>query len=76
MPAPLSPRPDLLLTPTTVQLTIQDDGCGFDPDDVTPNRYGLTGMNEQVRLLGGQLQIESALGAGTKVTVAVPLITK
>ncbi|MEZ4736388.1 MAG: GAF domain-containing sensor histidine kinase [Caldilineaceae bacterium] len=67
---------DLLLTPTTVQLTIQDDGCGFDPDDVTPNRYGLTGMNERVRLLGGQLQIESALGAGTKVTVAVPLITK
>lgn len=64
---------ELSVTPTMVQLTIQDNGCGFDPDSVTPNRYGLTGMNERVRLLGGQLQIESALGAGTKVVVITPL---
>lgn len=64
---------ELLITPANVQLTIQDNGCGFDPDGVTPNRYGLTGMNERVRLLGGQLQIESAPGAGTKVVVTAPL---
>lgn len=67
---------DLLLTPAAVQLTIQDDGCGFNPDDVTPNRYGLTGMNERVRLLGGQLQIESAPGAGTKVVVTAPFTSE
>jgi two-component system, NarL family, sensor kinase len=63
----------LFVTLETVQLTIQDDGCGFDPEEVTPNRYGLTGMNERVRLLGGHLQIESAPGAGTKVVVTAPL---
>lgn len=63
----------LLVTLQTIQLTIQDNGCGFAPGEITPNRYGLTGMNERVRLLGGHLQIESAPGAGTKVVVTVPL---
>lgn len=63
----------LQVTLHTIQLTIQDNGCGFAPGEVTPNRYGLTGMNERVRLLGGQFQIESAPGAGAKVVVTVPL---
>lgn len=63
----------LQVTHQTIQLTIQDNGCGFAPGEVTPKRYGLTGMNERVRLLGGQLQIESAPGAGAKVVVTVPL---
>jgi signal transduction histidine kinase len=64
------------VTLETVHLTIQDNGCGFAPEAVTPNRYGLTGMNERVRLLGGQLEIQSALGAGAKVVVTVPLTTR
>ncbi len=67
---------ELSVTPQSVQLTIQDDGCGFEPGGVTPNRYGLTGMNERVRLLGGHLQIESVPGAGTKVVVMAPLIAR
>ena len=63
----------LRCTPASVELTIQDNGCGFEPEQVTQNRYGLTGMNERLRLLGGNLQIESATGAGTKIIVAVPL---
>ena len=66
----------LLVTLETIQLTIQDNGCGFAPEAVTPNRYGLTGMNERVRLLGGQLEIQSALGAGAKVVVTVPLTAR
>lgn len=66
----------LLVTLRSIQLTIHDNGCGFEPDTVTPNRYGLTGMNERVRLLGGQLQIQSAPGAGTKVVVTIPLNNK
>lgn len=68
-----SAKVHLLVTLQTIQLTIQDNGCGFAPGEITPNRYGLTGMNERVRLLGGQLQIESTLGAGTKVVVSIPL---
>lgn len=63
----------LVTTPKAVTLVIEDDGCGFDPEDVTPHRYGLAGMNERVKLLGGDLTIESAAGVGTVVRVVVPL---
>ncbi len=63
----------LICTPAAIQLIVQDNGRGFEPDQVTHDRYGLTGINERVRLLGGQLAIESAAGAGTKVAVTVPL---
>ncbi len=63
----------LICTPTTIQLIIQDNGRGFETEQVTPDRYGLTGMNERIHLLGGHLAIQSAAGAGTKITVTVPL---
>ncbi len=63
----------LVTTPKAVTLVIQDDGCGFDPEDVTPHRYGLAGMNERVKLLGGELIIESAARVGTVVRVVIPL---
>ncbi len=63
----------LLCTPTRVILTIEDSGCGFDADDIAQNRFGLMGMNERVKLLGGTLTIESAAKRGTVVRVVVPL---
>lgn len=63
----------LLATPAAVTLMIEDNGCGFDPDAVGQERFGLTGMNERVKLLGGTLTVESAVRAGTVVRVAVPL---
>jgi len=63
----------LICTPAAIQLIVQDNGRGFEPNQVTHDRYGLIGINERVRLLGGQLAIESAAGAGTKVAVTVPL---
>ncbi len=60
-------------TPTQITLTIEDSGHGFDPSAVAPDRFGLTGMNERVNLLGGALTIESAARAGTVVRVVVPL---
>ena len=64
----------LVTTPNAVTLVLADDGCGFDPEEVTPHRYGLAGMNERVKLLGGELTIESAAGVGTVVRVVVPLL--
>lgn len=66
-------RMELITTPEQAQLSIQDDGSGFDRACITQNRYGLTGMNERVKLLGGTLHIESETGKGTKVTAVVPL---
>jgi signal transduction histidine kinase len=51
-----------------LRLVIEDDGCGFDPAGPTA-RLGLVGIRERVELLGGQLRIESAPGAGTAVIV-------
>lgn len=64
---------ELATTPTEVRLTIEDDGQGFDPTDVPPGRYGLIGLNERTKLLGGSLQLKSCPGAGTRIEVTVPL---
>jgi len=55
-----------------VQLTIEDDGVGFDPAQAPSNRHGLIGMQERSRLLGGTLELSSDPG-GTRVRVIVPL---
>lgn len=52
---------------------VEDDGRGFDPDAAPAGRLGLGGMRERAALIGGSVQIESALGRGTTVLVRVPL---
>jgi two-component system NarL family sensor kinase len=59
--------------PERVRMQVEDDGVGFDPARVPPGRYGLIGMTERARLLGGTLTIESAPGEGTTVAADVPL---
>lgn len=56
----------------TVEVTIRDDGCGFDPATANGG-FGLTGMQERVMLAGGELQIETAPGRGTVVSATIPL---
>ena len=66
-------RLKLLAQPGQVRLTIIDDGRGFDPNAIPTDRYGLVGINERVRLLGGSLTLQSSPGQGTRVEVRVPL---
>ena len=56
-----------------VELVIQDDGAGFDPNEVRDGGLGLVGMRERVALLGGRLSVESSEGAGTMLRAEVPL---
>jgi len=49
----------------TVELRVQDDGIGFEPGD--DGRLGLRGMRERAELLGGSVEVESQLGAGTTI---------
>jgi signal transduction histidine kinase len=63
--------------PTTVELTVEDDGRGFQPVQDESGAHpsgglGLLGMRERARLLGGTLTLESSPGEGTTVRVAVP----
>ena len=57
---------------TFVELTVTDDGCGFDPRRLDTNRLGLAGISERVRLLGGAVEIETSLGAGSTVRATLP----
>jgi signal transduction histidine kinase len=58
-----------------LNLQIQDQGAGFDPEAVlrSPQSSGLIGMRERVRLLGGSMAIESNPGAGTAITAELPV---
>jgi PAS domain S-box-containing protein len=51
---------------------VQDDGSGFDATQVDLEGYGLFGVREQLRHVGGSLQIDSAAGRGTTVTLVAP----
>ncbi len=73
----------LMIEETDLCLYVQDDGRGFLPDGVTQTtdslsgsrveHFGLTGMSERVKLLGGTLCISSEPGEGTCVAACVPL---
>jgi signal transduction histidine kinase len=56
-----------------IALVVHDDGAGFDPEPRgTKKSLGLLSMRERVRLLGGNLEIESAPGRGTSIVVWIP----
>lgn len=57
------------------RLKVQDNGCGFDPQQSPPGagRFGLAGMRERVEEMLGHLEIRSAPGKGTLVVVDIPL---
>jgi PAS domain S-box-containing protein len=62
-----------------VQLTINDDGIGFDPDHHPARRkrnggLGLLGMRERATYVGGALNVKSAPGQGTTITAQIPLM--
>jgi len=63
----------LEILPSQVKLVIEDQGLGFDPAEIPARRFGLIGLTERARLLGGQLHIESSPGEGTRLEVTVPL---
>ncbi|MFZ5814505.1 MAG: histidine kinase [Bacillota bacterium] len=67
-------RVEIGRTPDGHRLLIEDDGCGFDPDQpVAEGHYGLQIMQERAARLGGRLALDSAPGRGTRVHLHLPL---
>jgi PAS domain S-box-containing protein len=61
-----------------LQLTIKDDGIGFDPDQPPASRkkkrnFGLLRMRERATYVGGTLKVKSVRRAGTEIEVRIPL---
>jgi two-component system NarL family sensor kinase len=63
----------LSTTPEQLDITIEDDGNGFEVGSIPKGRFGLQGIQERTRLLGGIVALQSELGAGTRLEVRVPL---
>ena len=59
--------------PGRLVLHVADEGTGFDPDEDTAGSAGLSGMQERATLAGGTCEVVSAPGAGTRVTVSLPV---
>jgi NarL family two-component system sensor histidine kinase YdfH len=59
----------------TLYIEITDNGVGFDPKESVgrSGHYGLLGIRERARILGGALIIESQPGQGTSVKIELPL---
>lgn len=55
-----------------IMLMIQDDGQGFDVQAI-PNGYGLAGMRERVKGLGGRFNLQSGIYQGTSIQVVLPV---
>jgi two-component system NarL family sensor kinase len=64
---------DLTITPEQIALTIEDDGRGFDPAEVPNGHYGIIGMNERIKLLGGEMTLCSTPSDGTRLDIVIPL---
>jgi len=56
-----------------VRVRVHDDGRGFDPAAVPEERFGLEGIRQRCRLLGGEPRIESRPGAGTTIEAVLPI---
>ena len=58
----------------TLDLTVTDDGIGFDPDSLgTSPGLGLVSMRERVRLVHGEFSLQSQPGRGTRLEARIPL---
>jgi signal transduction histidine kinase len=68
-------RIDLVLenTPGGLRLVVSDDGVGFDPAQPHPGHFGLQGMRERSLKIGARFALETRPGAGSRVTVDLPV---
>jgi signal transduction histidine kinase/ligand-binding sensor domain-containing protein len=60
---------------SSFQLRIRDDGRGVDPGIVAEGRaghYGVPGMRERARRIGGKLNVWTGAGAGTEIELSIP----
>jgi signal transduction histidine kinase len=63
-------------TTDTVELSVEDDGCGFAPDSdgtAADGQFGILGMRERTQQMRGELVIETGRQQGTRVAVVVPI---
>jgi signal transduction histidine kinase len=66
-------RVELRALPQYVEISVRDDGVGFDPQSTHPSAHGLLGMRYRVEGEGGRMRVHSRLGGGTQIIATLPL---
>lgn len=56
-----------------VNISIKDNGTGFDMALTKQNSFGIVGMKERIDLLGGTMDIQSEIGQGTRIMFIIPI---
>jgi signal transduction histidine kinase len=72
---PTKVRFDINFEEDKFSVQVKDDGCGFDVASTlssSDGHYGLVGMQERVKRMGGKLILNSQSGAGTELTLDIP----
>lgn len=67
---------ELCLADDGIRVSVRDWGIGFDVAKVHEERFGLRGVRERARLLGGCAEVASAPGEGTTVEVRLPMVER
>lgn len=65
-------RVNVLQSNREVQISVEDDGCGFCKNSNTSGGFGLHSIRQRLHLLGGQLLIDSSAGHGSVVVLRMP----
>jgi two-component system CheB/CheR fusion protein len=57
-----------------IRVVVEDEGAGFDPSEIEEwtEGMGLAGLQERIGLIGGQVEIDTAPGEGTRIAFEVP----
>jgi two-component system, NarL family, sensor histidine kinase UhpB len=71
----------LVVDQERVNLTVGDDGQGFNPESaagqaIPLQHLGLLGIQERAALVGGEVEVESVPGKGTRLQICVPLLVE
>jgi signal transduction histidine kinase len=59
-------------TAESIAILIEDDGQGFGQEPAGAGAEGLHNMRQRIKEIGGRIEIQSAPGAGTRISVAWP----
>jgi len=62
---------DIRMKDKSISVTIQDDGQGFDASSIPSGHYGLLGIRERVKMLNGDLEIQSNNGTILKIEIPI-----
>lgn len=60
-------------TPEQINIRIQDDGCGFDPETITAKGFGLGIMRQRSQLINARFSLQSELNSGTVINIVLRL---